>query len=54
MHIVHLNGNKTPVTVFMDGGSNASYVTEACAKKYRLKKLNNVSLNINTVGGNRK
>ena len=54
VHIVHLNGNKTPVTVFMDGGSNASYVTEACAKKYRLKKLNNVSLNINTVGGNRK
>ena len=54
VHIVHLEGNKNPVTIFMDGGSNASYVTEACAKRYRLKKLSDVSLNINTVGGSRK
>ena len=54
VHVAYLKGDKAPVAVFMDGGSNASYVTESCAKRHRLKKISNVSLSISTVGGNKK
>ena len=45
-------GCTRPVTVFMDGGSNASYITESCADRLKLKRVNKVTLDVTTVGGN--
>ena len=39
------------VTILLDGGSNASYVTTACAQRHKLKKLEKVTLTVTTVGG---
>ena len=39
------------VTVFMDAGSDASYITEACANRLHLKRGSKVSLNVTVVGG---
>ena len=54
VHTVYLKGCKHPVTVFMDGGSNSSYITKSCAEKLKLKKVKTVSLDISTVGGGKK
>ena len=53
VHTVNLKGSKHPVTAFMDGGSNSSYITKTCAEKNKLKKIKTVSLAINTVGGSK-
>ena len=39
------------VTVFMDAGSDASYITEACANRLHLKRGSKVSLDVTVVGG---
>ena len=49
-----VKGFSKPLTVFMDGGSNASYVTSKCTQKYKLKKVDKVTLNVTTVGGENK
>ena len=54
VHTVNIKGSSRPVTVFMDSGSNASYITKSCAERHNLKKIKTVSLGINTVGGARK
>ena len=54
VHRVNIKGWNTRVYAFMDSGSNASYITDACAKKHKLKQVNRVSLNISTVGGSKK
>ena len=54
VHRVIIKGWNTKVHAFMDSGSNASYITDACAKKHKLKQVNRVSLNISTVGGSKK
>ena len=46
-----IKGSSKPVTVLLDGGSNASYVTSCCAQKHKLKQLDKVTLNVTTVGG---
>ena len=38
-------------TVFFDGGSNASYVTSQFARKHHLTKVEEVTLNVTTIGG---
>lgn len=50
----YVKGFSKPLTVFMDGGSNASYVTTKCTQKYKLKRLDKVTLNVTTVGGENK
>ena len=40
-----------PVTIFFDGGSNASYVTSRFARKNKLKQVDKVTLNVTTIGG---
>ena len=54
VHIAYLKGSSQPVTVFTDGGSNASYITQACAERHKLRKVKTVSLAISTVGGSKK
>ena len=54
VHIAYLKGSSQPVTVFMDGGSNASYITQACAERHKLRRIKTVSLAISTVGGSKK
>ena len=54
VHTVYLKGSKHPVNIFMDGGSNSSYITKSCAEKFGLKKVKTVSLDISTVGGGKK
>ena len=46
-----ISGTSKPVTVLLDGGSNASYVTSSCAQKNKLKQLDKVQLSVTTVGG---
>ena len=48
---VNVVGCTIPVTVFLDAGSDASYVTESCASKLHLKKIRKVSLKVSVVGG---
>ena len=38
-------------TIFFDGGSNASYVTSHFARKQHLKQVEEVTLNVTTIGG---
>ena len=52
--IVKVEGKKSPATVFLDAGSDASYVTEACASRMGLKKGRKVSLEVTVVGGGQK
>ena len=47
-------GSSRPIHVFMDSGSNASYITNACAQRMKLKKLGKVTLKVTTVGGDNK
>ena len=47
----NIKGSSKPVTVLLDGGSNASYVTSSCAQRSRLKRLDRVTLSVTTVGG---
>ena len=51
--ICHANikGSSIPVTIMLDGGSNASYVTTRCAQKHKLKLIDRVKLSVTTVGG---
>ena len=51
IHCAFISGQTKPITVFTDGGSNASYITEKCASKMKLRKLRNVDLDVSTVGG---
>ena len=51
IHRAFVMGCTRPITVFIDGGSNASYVTERCPAKMKLRKLNKVSLDVSTLGG---
>ena len=46
-----VKGSPQPVTVLLDGGSNASYITTRCAQRLKLKILDRVTLNVTTVGG---
>ena len=46
-----LRESAKPVSILLDGGSNASYVTSSCIQKHKLKKLKNVTLDVTTVGG---
>ena len=46
-----VKGSLHPVTVLLDGGSNASYITTRCAQRLRLKILDRVTLSVTTVGG---
>ena len=46
--------NSTPINVFMDSGSNASYVSSSAVRKFKLKAVDRVSLNVTTVGGDDK
>ena len=39
------------VTVLLDGGSNASYITSRCAQRHNLRRVDKVTLNVTTVGG---
>lgn len=54
IHKAYVAGNPRPVTAFMDGGSNASYVTERCAQRLGLRKVDKVTLDVTTVGGQQK
>ena len=47
----YIKGMIKPITVFADGGSNASYVTESCAQRFQLRRVRKVTLDITTVGG---
>ena len=49
-----VKGHTKPITVFLDGGSNASYVTTKCTAKYKLRQIDKVTLNVTTVGGENK
>ena len=51
---VRVDGTNKFITVFADVGSNASYVTEACAAKLRLKRLKKVALEVAVVGGDQR
>ena len=51
IHNGHVVGGGKPITIFMDGGSNASYITESCASRVGLKRVQNVKLDVTTVGG---
>ena len=46
-----MRGSSKPVSILLDGGSNASYVTSSCAQRHKLKKLDKVTLDVTTVGG---
>ena len=50
----YVSGSSKPINVFMDSGSNATYVTSKCAKRFKLRNIENVSLNVTTVGGEEK
>ena len=50
----YVTGSSKPINVFMDSGSNATYVTSKCAKRFKLRNIENVSLNVTTVGGEEK
>ena len=39
------------VTIFFDGGSNASYVTTRCAQRSKFRMVDKVTLNVTTIGG---
>ena len=54
IHRASVVGKQRPVTVFMDGGSNASYITEKCATTLNLRKVEGVTLDVTTVGGEEK
>ena len=54
IHKAYVTSSTRPVTVFMDGGSNASYVTENCAAKFKLRRVEKVTLDVTTVGGEEK
>ena len=54
IHRVNVVGYRRPIAVFTDGGSNASYVTESCADRLKLKRISKVTLDVKTVGGTRK
>ena len=47
----NIKGSSRSVTVLLDGGSNASYVTSHCAQKNKLKRIDKVTLSVTTVGG---
>ena len=51
IHGVGIAGTSRVITAFMDGGSNASYVTERCAAKNRFARVSKVTLDVTTVGG---
>ena len=44
-------GTNKKITMFLDGGSNASYITTRCANRVNLNKVEQVLLDITTVGG---
>ena len=48
--IVKVEGKKNPATVFLDAGSDTSYVTEACASRMGLRRGRKVSLEVTVVG----
>ena len=43
-------GNNKSVSVFCDGGSNATYITHRAAKKIRAKKIGKITLDVTTMG----
>ena len=43
-------GNNKSVSVFCDGGSNATYITHRAAEKIRAKKLGKITLDVTTMG----
>ena len=47
---VAVRGSKKSISVFYDGGSNATYITHWAAEKIRAKKLGIVTLDITTMG----
>jgi len=47
---VNLKGSKQPATTFIDGGSNASFITNSYAEKHKLKRIKTESLSISTLG----
>ena len=51
IHCAFISGQTKPITVFTDGGSHASYITEKCTSKMKLRKLRNLDLDVSTVGG---
>ena len=48
---VQVHKTDKSVTVFLDAGSNASYVTERCADRLNLDKVEKVTLEVAVVGG---
>ena len=48
---VPVNKTNKAVTVFLDAGSNASYVTQKCADQLNLEKVEKVTLEVAVVGG---
>ena len=43
-------GSNKTITVFCDGGSNASYITHRAAERIKAKKLGKVTLDVTTMG----
>ena len=54
INTVPVDGTNRFITVFSDAGSNASYITEACASKLSLKRIKKVTLEVAVVGGEQK
>ena len=47
---VAVSGSKKSISVFCDGGSNATYITHRAAERIRAKKLGKVTLDVTTMG----
>lgn len=54
IHKVHVSGSNQPIVCFMDSGSDASYITEKCARRNGFKKVRDNQLTIRMVGGTSK
>ena len=50
----YIAGQSAPIMALMDAGSNASYIKESCAQRFRLRRVDKVTLDVTTVGGEQK